>query len=938
MAISKNSDQIIIVTSQNLSLYNINTDCFIGSWLFDIAVSNVSKVDLCNNYIAYVHDSEIYVIYFNVSKPKYEEMNLTSICEKTLFGKSEKQVYDKISRFTNERSSFLSSPTQTSKKSIVTSKEDKYYTKIEFNEHNEAISVPFADLSSNFHTNTPINLVEEFLGPIRDIHRIQINVFEGYVLEVSSILLYKKLETPIHSLSFYIPEKSDDTSKVHIFFSTYQTGYSYYLPYTSKTELLCEYVYPNESLRAVLHNNYLFIVTEDGLEYYLLRYHDSTHCSFIDNQSTPIDFGYSIALFLGLYQASPGNNNILLLAKTTEADILRKRDASIGLKSEYSIEESSNIVGWSIYVMTLKDPKLILEEFYNITKQSIQNQSSFSHQMLFELYSYIYSSLISFPKTSENKELISHFNKIKKEAFTLLGEYYFKKKDFITSSHFFSYSDTSINQTSRRFLEESMNKKNSDMSNQALHGLHNYLTKVLLDFKMIHLLDPDDTEFSDNLISVYHQHSPGILGQIILESYVTSYNLSNCLKLLVSARTQMKLALQEITKEERGLYTSSSKNEQHFWELTLAICFIYSIQEEFDTANDYLEMLPDTFLVSYISAHTNLLIPPSSLMKTYNPSTIGMTESSLVYPFDSDESNNPSSFAKCLALYRPWILLEILVSSSNLISEIFAEKCLDLTHNPEHFKMIYYETLLLDNLDPNYCVNLAELYIHILLNRNERSNEKINQRDENSKLSSIYEEFHQNFLIDERFLWLDLIPPFKNYQNESESITYGVNQEYFYVQKLQGLICHIRSDKQIIHNLYEVFKINIETENQLFTSIEILTQAIKNEIEVPFREIIKKYPLASLEFSKTFCETNEQWKELWNILLSECKISANSDIMQKEVCSSFIDYLARNLDSLTFISLIPDDGNSAYFLPYIELNLHFTESKKIIKDMFKYSN
>ncbi|KAH3743228.1 Hermansky-Pudlak syndrome 3 protein [Pelomyxa schiedti] len=248
--------------------------------------------------------------------------------------------------------------------------------------------------------------------------------------------------------------------------------------------------------------------------------------------------------------------------------------------------------------------------------------------------------------------------------------------------------------------------------------------------------------------------------------------------------------------------------------------------------------------------------------------------------------------------------------------------------------------------------------------------------------------FHHTTFM-ERPVWLQVLPPFEDpaYVPFAE---HALNYDYFYVAKLQGLVIsgHILDSAWLCLPLLAQLQ---DTAGQLepfvlnyLVALYYLLMPLSSKY-TPVESIsamVYTFPGISLEFGQQFCKQDEHWKVLLNTLISiisdtkppklppfyapptpspHLAMSPKLPILQAStspttntqsaaetktpthyshdktnvhnVYSKILEFLAATMDTATFVTMLPPNGNLAYFLPYIEVAFQKKAASRLTQQM-----
>lgn len=220
---------------------------------------------------------------------------------------------------------------------------------------------------------------------------------------------------------------------------------------------------------------------------------------------------------------------------------------------------------------------------------------------------------------------------------------------------------------------------------------------------------------------------------------------------------------------------------------------------------------------------------------------------------------------------------------------------------------------------------------------------RMNPHNTNPPLSleGIWKEFHHEYLLESRYKFiagvLPVHPPPKG-----TLATQGI-PEWFYVIKLHGLLCALTTLsmtfpafssplKHIANHVMREAK-NAALPDRVVDSIVLLCQPILGDFEDTVLQLTLLHPTSLIKFLKRYLPMGDlsKWKVTLQVLLAQI---AKAETKEAVWClQETLTYMARNLPSLDFLNLLPDNGNVAFFIPYIELNLGRNASMNLLTEI-----
>jgi len=209
-------------------------------------------------------------------------------------------------------------------------------------------------------------------------------------------------------------------------------------------------------------------------------------------------------------------------------------------------------------------------------------------------------------------------------------------------------------------------------------------------------------------------------------------------------------------------------------------------------------------------------------------------------------------------------------------------------------------------------------------------------------LEGIWKEFHREYLTDSRYKFITnvppLIPPVKGpaYQQQIP--------EHFYLFKLQGMLCALtekasttcpelssRLPEIAAHILKELSAAQVQ--DKLQDSIRLLCMPIQGNFESSIVRLVEHHPTSLIQFLKKYLPMSDmaKWRTTLSVLLSHV---SNPNYPDATWClEETLKHMARNLPSEDFLNLLPANGNVAFFIPYIELNLGRNASMNLLAQL-----
>ena len=534
-----------------------------------------------------------------------------------------------------------------------------------------------------------------------------------------------------------------------------------------------------------------------------------------------------------------------------------------------------------------------------------------------------------------------------KESSGALGDYQFETKLYARAAVFYAESDYPLTIIVEKLFSVA-NQENS--SSSARRGLINYLDIILFDKFKKHMINEEEKpEFSDKILAIYHHFSRPRLASVILESQLRLFNQDSALRLLEDPR-KINTTDHASQISKRQMFTMSlpvgSLSSFQSIGLSLKSIFVRGLLfldagQPNDAKNDFLPL--ESEIIEFCVQNPQLFHLDINLSEEENIKDISKKNLSLLrnysksvgnsilpgvkmIPRDSSFVSNHDNFqtlGEFLYLNDPWCLLEILTLLIDFIPIFDALKLLhfhqlnkELNDDMNFLIENYLEWIILNKIE-NCSEIIYESLIDIYLNHIYNNyNKQANPNDNISKKSIIRKKWlnhHKNTFLNHHEDWLKQIEPFNtnyyyfpsNYDKENSL------PDLFYLQKLQGLLSmnHLFSFSSIYKNLLD----KIENQKNVFDgkiSLELLCFPVIGKLMDAVEIIIQKFPLITCSYCIKYCLSLHQWKEVLFYL--------SNSISSSQVYCDIISFLVTHQDPVSFVSLLPENGNIHFFGPFIE--------------------
>lgn len=220
---------------------------------------------------------------------------------------------------------------------------------------------------------------------------------------------------------------------------------------------------------------------------------------------------------------------------------------------------------------------------------------------------------------------------------------------------------------------------------------------------------------------------------------------------------------------------------------------------------------------------------------------------------------------------------------------------------------------------------------------------RMNPHNTNPPLSleGIWKEFHHEYLLESRYKFIASVLPV--YPPPKGTLSTQGIPEWFYVIKLHGLLCALTTLslthsaftsplKHIANHIMREVKVS-GLPDRVVDSVVLLCQPVLGDFEDTVLQLTLLHPTSLIKFLKRYLPKGEmaKWKVTLQVLLAQI---AKAETKESVWClQETLTYMARNLPSTDFLNLLPDNGNVAFFIPYIELNLGRNASMNLLTEI-----
>lgn len=231
----------------------------------------------------------------------------------------------------------------------------------------------------------------------------------------------------------------------------------------------------------------------------------------------------------------------------------------------------------------------------------------------------------------------------------------------------------------------------------------------------------------------------------------------------------------------------------------------------------------------------------------------------------------------------------------------------------------------LDNAD-GLVLALAELYLEGLATAGGAyppvSQQLAAQLDAHPYVLQLFSQHKIITLTRPRPDWLNDLPPF-NGRLRSDVVHNADELEalasaHFYVVKLQRLC----SQLDLVAPVAVELLARIDTYNQAsalsgFESLTALLAPLNpDRREEAFTLMVDNHPQHLLEYASPLCSEPEHWRFLLSVLFARVSGEAPEPLL--DAYRTLLRYVSRQYSPAALLSLVPDDGDLFFFVPYLE--------------------
>ena len=533
-----------------------------------------------------------------------------------------------------------------------------------------------------------------------------------------------------------------------------------------------------------------------------------------------------------------------------------------------------------------------------------------------------------------------------KESSGALGDYQFRTDLHSRAAVFYVDSDRLMSTIIEPLLEATSNES----SRTARRGILHYLDSILFDTDKKPIMD-ETPDLSDKILAIYHTFARGKLASVILESSLSKYNQETALRLLEDPRTMKRApelplhskkpnryhhaSAPAIQTGSLGIISSPSPSFQSGLSLKniFVRALLYLDLGQPDRAvEDFLSLEPEV-LVDFCAQNPQLMIP--DLQSDDNGRATILAGNNTLE--NSEQVGRTPTLGQLLYKCDPWPFLDILVRVIDRVpvasglTLLKAHSISDLSEDLL-FLLTNYLEWVLENGQAT-----KEAYQHLTLiyanhifsgkqsNELPKATSETIPNENRNPIRQKWVKLHRDSFVHQRSDWLNQIEPFDTMNLFASRSPFTSEDEpfppMFYLQKLQGLLS---TDTLLFADSIEplISRVNEEESFAGKLSLELLCLPLAGKLMAAMEKVIKDCPHVTCLYAIKYCRTKEEWKEVLDFL--------SDSITSCQVYTEIISHLVRSQDPVSFVSLLPENGNMNFFLPFIEqcFRCHYASALK----------
>ncbi|NWH57335.1 HPS3 protein, partial [Geococcyx californianus] len=692
-------------------------------------------------------------------------------------------------------------------------------------------------------------------------------------------------ETKLHSLQLLpvyrtgssetTPEETENKRELlslFCFFSLPHVGYVYSLG--KSVELISTYQYSEKSEQAVLTPQFLHVITSESLQCFTVR------CSaaaareedpYIDTTvkaCPPVSLDVCtlrMQLFIGPRALCHFENNIILLTKADTEDITERRKPTRRMLSRKadsikSRTDSESEPGWNLYVINTVSTIQLYREMVDYSRTYENVRTESCIHLLSEAHLLLRAALMD-PSVLKSEEK-EELLRAFRESCAFLGDCYsrFDTKDYHLALPYYRMSGLSVTEVLKRFVSE------GDEIQTYERGFIFYLSHSLNEDVNEEL----SKESANQILQIFYLADPVQLPHILCSPCMSNVCPLTAVNYLQKVEKTLPSVVLTLTKAfmalKMGDLTMYVQEMDSYKEAILACGFIGQPKLLIQRKDGII--LPTEFAVHLKDTQPGLLV--AATVALHENSKIELEEAEIFFKMLC--SNSENTVPQLLVDF--WEALLVVCSQEEILEELL--------------------------------LRVASLYV-------QRISKK--QLPETKPLKTTEDLINSCNHFGLIFPWVTSImsagsPSDEDYHED--------------ISKLQSLLCgqsvNIASALPVLEPLAEAGAIGL--------TIRVLCSTRQGKYEEALDQLLRRCPDVAVLYAQHELKGDSRalW---WNKLLPElCKrtqlTGSGCPVLISSLKAETLSVVAMELELRDFLSLLPDDGTAAFFLPHL---LHCSQRK-----------
>lgn len=653
---------VAVATDESITLYDLSRRSRKAVWMCEIGAPRVKFLALRGDLVAYATSTEVLAVSYlidrehtdSASVSKEPRQSLVALCRSVLRRRNIEAEKNRGSAslalkylppaLANRIVGSNNIAASESKRPAVSDAGSVSFLFQSSDGRPPQNSVPTLNLPVKSLMDSAAEGPSEVLQPSHDPHVVETNGDDGYSIQRSTLILYRRLdssdaeETPVvHSLSIC----ADSGSSVALFCSSARRGYLYNISKSAsggqRASPLARYAYTDDTLSAVASDTLVVAATMDGVHCFVRRSSTWSSNRSPKESSDPDPCVVSIQPYMSITGMDVHRDQVILLSKITASEMLKKVEhamhqqqprgrkgsgstttvASGNQKNAPKANGGDGNVGWTLYHLRPTEPLSLYDQMRTMAVGYKESHPQVYYMLLVEIHHFLSCWLsaseraTALPNASVDTETVQRCRVLLMASFSALAEFFYSEKDYERAAGCWSRSDSQINGVLYRLFQI------LPSSLAAQKYVKNYLKRVMFDNAMRPLWKKDQ-DLGNRIFQLLHKNAPHLLGRIILESFLSGYSKSVVQPIMETA--EMFLAnrvpddlesgwvlVDKASGSRVGKYGARTREEQRLWEVNLALCSLYSTHGLLPRATETLKKIPERFLVNYLMAHTEIV-------------------------------------------------------------------------------------------------------------------------------------------------------------------------------------------------------------------------------------------------------------------------------------------------------------------------------------------